>query len=329
MPCLNEEDALAATCKSLGFGFGISGATEGVLIVVDNGSTDRTMQIALGIQRNSPVGSVLIVSELEKGFVPARLRGANEAINQAKLLGLPFSRTMLLQVDADADYSPNYVNGFIGVANRFGKGHLFEAESVPPGNMTASEHDLMELLHQFDSAFFDSLGLENIATDCVVDDKMVGFILSDWIASGGITRDWACGKEMIYCGTSRFWVRMLAKGFTRILVEDSRCAHSMRKISEGADIYAATGGWPRGTKWKHKWRQRFPERLNAAEFIAAQGTPIYEATLESRQVHLEAIFRCTPNVLMGQIAQQIEINPASILIDGFDSAGLDLREDLV
>lgn len=158
---------------------------------------------------------------------------------------------------------------------------------------------------------------------------MVGFILSDWVAFGGIVRDWANNKEMIYCGTSRFWIRLLAKGFSRVLVENTKCAHSMRKMSEGADFFAATGGWPRGGKWKHKWRQRFPEPLSASEFIAAQGTPVYEATLASRQDHLEAMFRCTPNVLLSYIAQQKEINPASILIEGFDAAGLDLREDLV
>lgn len=329
MPCLNEENALAATCKSLGFGIGVSRDVEGVLIIVDNGSADRTLQIAQGIQRNSPANSVLLVSEPEKGFVPARMRGANEVVKQAKLLGLQLSRTILLQVDADAQYSPDYVSGFVAEASRLGEGHLFEAESVLPECLTPSEHDLMRLLHETDSKYLDSLDLKVATADCVVDDKMVGFILSDWVAFGGIVRDWVNGKEMVYCGTSRFWLRLLAKGFTRVLVENSRCAHSVRKMSEGADIFAATGGWPRGSNWKHRWRQRFPEPLSASDFIAAQGTLVYEATLECRQAHLEAMFRCTPNVLLSHIAGQKEINPALILIEGFDSAGLDLREDLV
>lgn len=154
MPCLNEESALAATCKSLGFGIGVSGVTDGVLIVVDNGSADQTLQIAQDIQRNSPANSVLLVSEPEKGFVPARMRGASEVVKQAKLQGLPLSRTMLLQVDADAEYSPDYVSRFVAAANRLGEGHLFEAESVLPDYLNPSEHDLMKLLHETDSRFF-------------------------------------------------------------------------------------------------------------------------------------------------------------------------------
>ena len=77
MPCLNEEELLESTCRSLGFGQSKVSTLENLhLILVDNGSDDDTLAVMEHVKERSPPGSVQIVREMERGYVPARHTGA-------------------------------------------------------------------------------------------------------------------------------------------------------------------------------------------------------------------------------------------------------------
>ena len=66
IPCLNEEETIAACIKKAQASFARSNI-EGEVIVADNGSTDRSAEIAMGL-------GARVVNEAEKGYGSALRR---------------------------------------------------------------------------------------------------------------------------------------------------------------------------------------------------------------------------------------------------------------
>ena len=74
MPCLNEERELVATCASLGFGPGVATDNpDGTLVLVDNGSTDRTPEL---MQK-----TVDKLAELQERFKRVRITDTSSVFN--------------------------------------------------------------------------------------------------------------------------------------------------------------------------------------------------------------------------------------------------------
>ena len=326
IPCLNEAASILTTVRSLDFGpnSGLSATVH--LVLVDNGSDDDTPQMISQIKNENRENRVLVGHEIQRGFVPARRSGVDVVKDFAIKNGICDTNCLILQADADADYSPGYIEKFSNLATTLGEGHLFEAESIPHACMSDHETELIRRLMKFDAEFIPE---EQFGADCIVDDKMVGYLLSDWERVGGLQRDWVSGKEFIFCGTSRMWIQMLSHGFNRILVDGATCAHSMRKISEGADIFAATGGWPRGQIWKAKWRSRHPIAVSPNQLLSPQWESIYEVVLENRKQHLDAMFNFLPALVSRQTNLAGNLSPASIIFEAFMLAGIDLSVDFL
>src|ERR1051325_4161262 len=77
LPFLNEQTLLGTTCRSLGFGTGVTSTPEKTtLVLIDNGSIDDSLRVAEEVRRMSLKDSVMIGKEAERGYVPARDRGA-------------------------------------------------------------------------------------------------------------------------------------------------------------------------------------------------------------------------------------------------------------
>ncbi|MFC1754870.1 glycosyltransferase family 2 protein [Thermoproteota archaeon] len=94
MPCLNEEEAVGICvrkCKKAFENLDI----EGEVLIVDNGSTDRSMEIA-------EKEGARVVSEPEKGYGSAYLRGFKEAKGEICIMG-----------DADNTYDYSEIGKFI------------------------------------------------------------------------------------------------------------------------------------------------------------------------------------------------------------------------
>lgn len=96
VPCLNEVDALPATCASLGFRPGEPAPPDTLLVFADNGSTDGTMAFAEDLRRVFPAGTVVIAEEKERGYLPPRTCGNRIAMATAKTLGVPVDRLLIV-----------------------------------------------------------------------------------------------------------------------------------------------------------------------------------------------------------------------------------------
>jgi glycosyltransferase involved in cell wall biosynthesis len=125
LPCLDEESTFLETCRSLGFAAAGIGQQTGVhLIIVDNGSTDRTLEIVEFIDAHSMPGSVCVVEESERGFVPPRHTGTQRARYLAEAAG--WSDVLIVQTDADTAYTEGYVGRLRAAAAAAGRNALLE-----------------------------------------------------------------------------------------------------------------------------------------------------------------------------------------------------------
>lgn len=327
MPCLNEEKNLRDTCESLGFGSPSGGQlSHQHLVIVDNGSSDGTVGVAESIRDTSLSGTVHIVSESTRGFVPARSAGVEYVKQHTRELGCPQSECLILQVDADAVYSRDYSHCFQNAASLGGTGNLYEAESVLPSKASDAEFALLRNLDEFDEQFFAE---KSGGEDFVVDDKIVGYFLSDWESVGGLKREYLeDGREYIYCGTSRMWIRMHRQGFSRQMVPGASCAHSLRKLEEGADIFSATAGWPRSSAWKKRWRSAVGQTPTAEDLLAPEGRSLWAEVISEREKHLASLFVHLPKVLEEAARETASMTPLDALVAAFARSGIDLREDL-
>jgi glycosyltransferase involved in cell wall biosynthesis len=320
IPCLNEEKNLFSTCSSLGFGNGVDNLLPATLVIVNNGSTDGTQNVAEAVARNSHIDSVIIVDESVRGFVPARVRGVQESYARAKTMGLAPDECLIIQADADTIYSREYIESFLRHSQILGPGVLLESVCLSD-NKDPMVAKLTDLLNDFDGKFFaDQL----IQSDCVVDDKSVGYRYSDWLAVGGMQRDFIGTKELIYCGTTRLWMRMLANGFTRRSVEEASCSHSLRKLEEGPDIYVATAGWPRSSSWKERWRFKHPDY--SLEQVLDPSSRVFRESFESRMSYLRAMFSHLPQVFERAATGNDSILPAEIIQEAFLRESINLLD---
>ncbi len=124
MPCLDEEDTIAICIKNAKRGLDNAGIP-GEILIVDNGSTDNSVKIALEM-------GAKIVKEPVKGYGAALRRGIKEAGGEYIIMG-----------DADATYDFSEIKPFI---DRLKGGSDFVMGSRLKGNI---EKGAMPFLHRF------------------------------------------------------------------------------------------------------------------------------------------------------------------------------------
>jgi hypothetical protein len=292
-------------------------------VIVDNGSNDNTLVVAKNIQSQSARGRVLICNEPVKGFVPARSAGVNVVAEIARRDSIEEQSVLIVQADADVTYSKDYVECLrVDFESHSDKNVLLEGVVTTPFDASPGDLAVLSYVDELDRKLLTE---SNPVFDCVVDDKSVAYRLADYVAVGGLQREYLQGREYIYCGTTRMWIRMLAKGMSRRVVPNAVCSHSIRKISEGADIFIATAGWPRDPIWKQAWRQRFGEIISSERLLQKQGGALFEATIQSRRNHLSAMFVEMPRILANKLNAGETINSAELIDSAFFAAGIPLR----
>lgn len=316
IPCFNEEQSLFLTCASLGFGIGINiSPDDTVLIIVNNNSTDKTASVAERIKLNSPKNTVIVGFEIQKGFVPARHCGILLAKELAQFMNWNIYDIFILQGDADTIYSDNYISLMRLKAKEFGGNNLIEA-CVDVSHSFKNEYQAyIDLCDKIDNKFVKLFSTE-LSDDNVVDDKAVGYWLSDYFTWGGHQREYDKSGDEIYAETTRLYIRARANGAKRVLVDAAHVFHSARKILREPLLHLATAGFPRETQWNIQWQLANVNHLELGSLCAQLNNPTVLAAISIREMHLIALFCALPLHINNTLGKKnIENAPlANILI---------------
>ena len=291
MPCLDEEGGVERVCRSLGFGSSAERpGVESLLVLVDNGSRDGTLSAMERVAAGSPTGSVRVVQEPSKGFVPARHRGALEARRVAGERGVAEDQVLLLQADADTVYMPEFLATMARCSSYAGVGALIEgySEAEPTSEAFAAYRRLEKML---DAAVADAL-LDG-QFDVVVDDKVAALRLSDYFAWGGHRGEWANDGDEVLAETTRLYMRGRLLGGRRCRAEAFAWT-SLRRIVEDPGLAFATAGYPRGPRWRAKWSGAYVGPSKVQEFDAPLSPNAAVQLVHTRVMHLVALFRLLP-----------------------------------
>lgn len=289
IPCLNEEGSIRRAALSLGFGT-TRAQSCATLVIVDNGSSDGTADVVAGIAAGSKPGTVLPVSEPERGFVPARSRGALEAREVARQLGLHETGVLLVQADADTVYGPGYVKALLAASSKAGPGALIEGVSEAPEPPRGSEA-YYALERSLDAQVEPAFG--DMTCDAVVDDKVAAFRLSDYLAWGGHRREYGRDGEEILAETTRLLIRARLQDGFRVRADDAVAVTSQRRTFEDPALAFATAGYPRGPGWRKALHAGRPW-LDMAAFGAQRDSAYLQELSRLRATHLLGMFRMIP-----------------------------------
>jgi glycosyltransferase involved in cell wall biosynthesis len=306
IPCFNEEHIINSTCASLGFGIGPEAAPgETFLILVDNGSRDRTSQKMEEVKSRSPVGTVVIVAEPERGYVPARHRGVLEAHRVAQAKGIREKDLLILQADADTQYSSSYVLEMVAAA-KGQRNVLLEGISDPWAGFDQTYSGYRALSERVDAPLGD-LFVED-THDVIVSDFIAGYLLSDYFAWGGHRREFNRRGDEIFAETSRLFIRAKILGARRLKVPRAIGQHSRRKILQRPVLHFATAGFPREPSWTSVWAKIFADYDNLEVFSGPVNEHKLKQAIFLRQAHSVIIFGLIPEYV-------------ALLLGGLDSSG--------
>lgn len=291
MPCLNEERDLVAACASLGFGPGAAAEKpDGTLVLVDNGSTDRTLELRRDIQQTSPPGAVELTYEPERGYVPPRQRGIDLVAQLALEEGLVAEDVLILQADADTQYQPGYVAEMCAAGETAGPQTLLEGRAEAPPEFTL-EHPAYQALCEQVSVSVRALCVAE-ADDVIVDDKICAFRLADYRVWGGHGREYDPQGQEIHAETSRLFLRAKSYGARKIIVEGAAAQPSRRKLYESPGLYFATTGFPYSVEWVARWRRAYAG-IDSFEALH-QSLPLVREAILLRQCHNLILFGVLP-----------------------------------
>lgn len=294
MPCLNEADNLKKTCLSLGFGSDSEHPPEqSTLVIIDNGSTDSTAEVAEEIRRKSKPDTVHLVQEPEQGFVPARHAGNLFAQGLAKSSGWNNEEVLVLQVDADCQYLPGYVDAMREAAESQPTNVMIEACIGYPQDFQKLHSEYVRICNQTDVEF-EKLFPRSLSHDDVAVDAVCGYRLADYFKWGGHRREFNSAGEEIYAETTRMFMRARTYGAQRQRVEGGMALHSARKAFTDPALHIASGGFPREESWSRKWHETYSGPLSIQELCAQSNHPEVQKAIRVREQHLLALFGVLP-----------------------------------
>lgn len=302
IPCLNEEQTLGATCRSLGFGYGSEALPNAALILVDNGSTDSTRLIAQEVRNTSPSGSVVLTEELERGYVPPRCRGNLVATELSFKRGFSKENTLLVQADADTTYNASYLDAFRASALANGQGTMLNACMGWPPDFVEQYPNYIALCDEVDDEFASLL--TDQPDDVVVDDKACAYRASDYEHWGGHQREFSSRGDEIFSETTRLYLRARAFGARRSLCDDALAHHSARRILSEPALSFATAGFPRGASFCAAWQNAYCGPNTLTDFTEIAGRPQIALAVLARRAHLWGLFGLLPAHVARALGQE-------------------------
>lgn len=294
VPCLNEEENLADTCTSLGFGTGSDTSPGGTfLFLIDNGSEDSTVAVAERIRSRSRKNTVFVGHEAARGFVPPRHRGNLMANELATSMGWNTDDLLILQADADTLYSEGYINSMRSATQSSGPNVMIEACVDYMPEFKAGYPEYIHICNKTDGEFV-RLFARDFSDDDVVDDKVSGYRLSDYFRWGGHRREYTASGEEIHAETARLYMRARAQGARRTRVDAAMAFHSPRKVLEDPALHLATAGFPRESSWKDAWRRQYRGPQGLDGLCSQPRHPEVLKAVRAREEHLLALLGALP-----------------------------------
>ena len=199
-------------------------------MLVDNGSTDNPSDIMTEVRRHSPTGRVVIAHESDRGYVPPRHRGNEVSRQLASRVCLPEDRVLILQVDADTQYSSGYVSAMREYASLAGAGVFVEAAVDHTHEDKLRYQGYFAACQRADDEMEPVFAAE--ADDVIVDDKACGYWLSDYTRwDGHPGREYTDAGEEIHAETTRLYLLApKAYGARRFRGEGAVAFHSARRL---------------------------------------------------------------------------------------------------
>lgn len=304
IPCLNEARLIGRTARSLGFGAKpVVVPTETLLILVDNGSTDETWAALEAIRDQSAPSTVLLAREPERGYVPPRNCGVIRAAEYATDRGLSLDDLIVLQADGDTVYEPGFTTSMCASLAAAGPNHLVEGNARPPYRFLSDHPGFQALADQVD----EDCGLLGVPdeSDVIVDDKVAGYRLSDYLRWGGLRRDYSSAGIEIHAETSRLYIRALQQGARKVRASEAYAQPSRRKIQRNPIRHFATAGFPRDEAWWRSWSVRHPTPRDLAAFDDPLRRHELAPAIATRRAHVRALFGAAPRVVWGLVDPQL------------------------
>ncbi|GLR45824.1 hypothetical protein GCM10007880_63420 [Mesorhizobium amorphae] len=320
IPCLNEAATLPDVCASLGYGLISSAPSDTTLILIDNGSTDETVLIMEEVRRAHPT-SVVLGLEAERGYVPPRHRGVMLALELATTNGIPAESMLVLQADADTIYDPHYLDAMRASAVS-ARGSIIEGVAHEYFAFSETHRGYENCCAAADAAIASLLVPE--AEEVVLDDKVIGYRLDDYLTWGGLQREFDQNGDEIHAETSRLFIRAKALGATRVRADKAIAFPSRRKLEADPLLYYATAGFPRESRWRRRWASTHPQKLSLADFDKPEiRATIQDATL-TRQIHTLVLFALLPMCIEMGLRTSPGPKPCSPIAPLLSSIHLDL-----
>lgn len=291
IPCLNEEATLRSTCTSLGFGDpDVSPPADATLILVDNGSNDRTLEVMEAVRRASP-DRVVLTHEAERGYVPPRHRGVLVARDRCARDECADNDMLILQADADTLYEPGYVSEMARAAER-APGAMIEGVAHTSLDFMTAHPGYYRLADAADRAV-DQFSVTE-ADEVIIDDKVAGYRLSDYLAWGGHRREYDRQGDEIHAETSRLYLRGKMQGADRVRAAGAVAFPSRRKVEQDPLLYFATAGFPREASWRRRWHTAQGSNAKLEDFERLDAGRHFEEATFVRQAHGLILFGLIP-----------------------------------
>jgi hypothetical protein len=290
---------------SLGFGSDSKNPADAMLIIVDNGSTDSTAEVAEEIRCTSKPDTVYVLQETERGFVPARHAGTLFALALAKSKNLDAENVLILQVDADCEYLPGYISSMREAVEGQASNLMIEACLGYPPVFQKEYAEYVRICDQTDVEF-ENLFPRSLSHDDVAVDAVCGYRLADYLKWGGHRREFNARGEEIYAETTRMFMRARTYGAQRFRVEGALALHSARKACAHPALHLATGGFPREESWNRRWQEGYTGPKTISDLCAQSDHPEVARAVRVRQEHLLALFAVLPlhiDRALGQLAE--------------------------
>ncbi|MEZ5997052.1 MAG: glycosyltransferase [Hyphomonadaceae bacterium] len=303
VPCLNEGRLIERTTQSLGFGANSpTVADDTKLVLVDNGSTDDTWMKISAVRDVVKSGAVIIAREEERGYVPPRHRGALIALEFASKRRIPPEEVLVLQADADTIYEPGYVEAMRSAASTAGPNHIVEGGTHSPRRFLHDHPGFQELADLIDAQMEPHFVSES--DDVVVDDKVAGYRLSDYLRWGGHRRDFMSTGAEVHAETTRLFIRARSYDARKVHVDDAWASPSRRKIQRNPIRHFATAGFPRENTWWRAWNARYSGPRTLGAFESPQGKIELSPAIAMRRAHLLVLFTTIPTLVAASLKQE-------------------------